>query len=233
MDRIDEWMKRTMDVESPVPSTKKSRPGKRGKKSSQKPKKSRKPAQKKQAHKKRKTSKRQTRKPAPKAKILKGKLKIIPLGGLNEVGKNMTAIEYEDDIMILDMGFEFPGEDMLGIDYVIPDVTYLEENKKRIRGVVISHGHLDHTGGIPYILPKLDFPPIYSAKLTIGLIKKRIEEFKQDKMAKLHVIDPDKPLRLGKFLCKFFRVAHSIPDALGTIIDTPVGKIVHLSLIHI
>ncbi|MBT4917562.1 ribonuclease J [Candidatus Peregrinibacteria bacterium] len=161
------------------------------------------------------------------AVIHKGKVKIIPLGGLNEVGKNMLAIEYENDIVIVDMGFEFPGEDMLGIDYVIPDITYLEENKKRIRGVVITHGHLDHIGGIPYILPKLDYPPIYATKLTKGLIEKRGEEFKQMNLMKLHTIDPDKPIKLGVFLFKFFRVCHSIPDAVGLEIDTPIGKIVH------
>ncbi|MFC1616306.1 ribonuclease J [Patescibacteria group bacterium] len=159
--------------------------------------------------------------------ILKGKLKIIPLGGLNEVGKNMMAFEYEDDIIIIDMGFEFPNEDLLGIDYVIPDVTYLEENKNRIKGVVITHGHLDHIGGIPYILPKLGFPALFGTKLTMGLAKKRVEEFKQEKFTRLNVIDPDKPLILGKFILKFFRVVHSIPDSVGLLIETPVGKIVH------
>jgi len=159
--------------------------------------------------------------------IIKGKVKIIPLGGLNEVGKNMTAFEYEDDIIIVDMGLEFPSEDMFGVDYVIPDISYLEDNKKRIRGVVITHGHLDHIGGIPYILPKLDFPPVFATNLTIGLIKKRIDEFKQDRLAKLNVINPDLPLKLGRFACSFFRVAHSIPDCVGVVIDTPIGKLVH------
>jgi ribonuclease J len=165
------------------------------------------------------------RKPKP-TPILKGKLKVIPLGGLNEVGKNMMAIEYEDDIIILDMGFEFPSEDMLGIDYVIPDITYLEDNKKRIRGVILTHGHLDHIGGIPYMLPKLDFPPVYGTRLTQGLVKKRLEEFKQEKLAKLMVVDPDKTMKLGVFKISFFRVNHSIPDCVGIVIDTPVGKIV-------
>lgn len=159
--------------------------------------------------------------------FLEGKLKVIPLGGLNEVGKNMMAFEYENDIIIIDMGFEFPGDDMLGIDYIIPDISYLEENKHKIRGVIITHAHLDHIGGVPYMLPKLNFPPLYGAKLTIGLIKKKIEEFNQEREAKLITIDPDQPLQLGKFLCNFFRVVHSIPDSLGVIIDTPVGKIVH------
>ena len=161
------------------------------------------------------------------ATILPHKLKIIPLGGLNEVGKNLMAFEYENDIVIVDMGLEFPSEDMFGIDYVIPDTSYLEDNKKRIRGVIITHGHLDHTGGIPYILPKLDFPPVYGTKLTIGLIKKRIDEFKLDKMTKLNVIDPDKPIKLGQFTASFFRVAHSIPDAVGVALETPVGIVVH------
>lgn len=165
--------------------------------------------------------------PSPTSKFLKGKLKIIPLGGLDEVGKNLMVFEYENDIIIVDMGFEFPSDDLFGIDYVIPDTSYLEENKKKIRGIILTHGHLDHIGGLPYILPKLDFPPVYGATLTIGLVQKRIDEFKQQKLAKIHTINPDKPLKLGKFLCKFFRVAHSIPDALGVVIDTPVGKIVH------
>jgi ribonuclease J len=172
---------------------------------------------------------RRTIKASAKAKsqILKGKLKVIPLGGLNEVGKNMTAFEYEDDIVIIDMGFEFPSEDLLGIDYVIPDITYLEENKDRIRGVLLTHAHLDHIGGIQYMLPKLDFPPLYGTKLTIGMVKKRSEEFKQEKITKFNVIDPDKPLKLGAFHASFFRVMHSIPDCVGIVLDTPAGKVVH------
>lgn len=162
-------------------------------------------------------------KPSP---LLRGKLKVIPLGGLNEVGKNMMALEYEDDIIILDMGLQFPDDDMFGIDYVVPDITYLEENKKRIRGVILTHGHLDHIGGIPFILPKLDFPPVYGTKLTMGLVKKRSEEFKQDKIGKFHVIDPDQTLKLGQFTCSFFRVTHSIPDCVGIVVDTPIGKVI-------
>ena len=161
------------------------------------------------------------------ATILPHKLKIIPLGGLNEVGKNLMAFEYENDIVIVDMGLEFPSEDMFGIDYVIPDTSYLEDNKKRIRGVIITHGHLDHTGGIPYILPKLDFPPVFGTKLTIGLIKKRTDEFKLENMVKLNVIDPDQAIKLGQFTASFFRVAHSIPDAVGVALETPVGIVVH------
>lgn len=161
-----------------------------------------------------------------KIEILKNQLKMIPLGGLDEVGKNMMALEYEDDIIIIDMGFEFPSEDMFGIDYVIPDISYLEERKDRIRGVVITHGHLDHIGGIPYMLPKLNFPPVYATRLTQGLIQKRLEEFNQEKDATQYVIDPDKKIKLGQFLISFFRVNHSIPDCVGVVIDTPIGKVV-------
>lgn len=179
------------------------------------------------------TQKLQSQRPQLKAQnqgqtypALKGELKIIPIGGLDEVGKNMTIFEFGNDIIIVDMGLEFPGEELLGIDYVIPDVKYLEKNKKKIRGVFITHGHLDHTGGIPYILPKLDFPPVYSLPLTIGLIEERIKEFKIQKFAKLHTIKPEEKIKLGNFSVSFFRVAHSIPDAVGIVIDTPAGKIV-------
>ncbi len=254
MDKIEEWMNRAMKVATPQKTKETSNKKDQGEKKSffTKRKKHKKPqhahkkadaGKKPHVHKKAHAGKkphaghmakpkakkkltRPTKKVGP-SKILKGKLKIVPLGGLDEVGKNMTAFEYEDDIVIIDMGFEFPGEDMFGIDYVIPDVSYLEENKKRIRGVLLSHGHLDHIGGIPYILPKLDFPPVYGAKLTLGIVEQRTKEFKQEKETKLRVIDPDQPLKLGKFTCHFFRVAHSIPDALGIVLETPIGKIVH------
>ncbi|MEK7523845.1 MAG: ribonuclease J [Patescibacteria group bacterium] len=156
-----------------------------------------------------------------------GTLRIIPLGGLDEVGKNMMIFEYERDIVIVDMGFQFPEEDMLGIDYVIPDVSYLMDKLDRIRGILITHGHLDHIGAIPYLLPKLGFPPIYSAKLTIGLVKKRLEEFGLERKAQLHEIDPAKSMRLGNFTVDWFRVNHSIPDGLGVILRTPAGTMVH------
>ena len=161
-------------------------------------------------------------------------LRVVPIGGLNEVGKNCMAFEYnrtgqpqDKEMIIVDMGFQFPEEDMLGVDYVIPDSTYLEENKKKIKAVLITHGHLDHTGGIPYILPKIDFPPVYATKLTKGLIDERLKEFKLTKQAKINTIDPQKSLKFGSFKIEFFRVNHLIPDAVGIIITTPEGKVVH------
>lgn len=160
--------------------------------------------------------------------IRKGVMRIIPMGGLNEVGQNMMIFEYEDDIIIVDMGFLFPDEDMLGVDYVIPDITYLEQRKKNIRGVIITHAHLDHIGGIPYILPHLGFPTVYGTRLSLGLVEQRISEFKQNAQAKLSVIDPAKDkLRLGHFEVDFFRVNHSIPDSVGLYIKSPAGTAVH------
>ena len=119
-----------------------------------------------------------------------GKLKIIPIGGLNEVGQNMMVIEYGNDMIVIDMGFQFPEEDMLGVDYVLPDFTYIEKNRHKLRGVIITHGHLDHIGGVPYISPKLDNPNFYGTKLTMGLVQKRMEEFGLEKVSRLNVIDP-------------------------------------------
>lgn len=165
--------------------------------------------------------------PPQKSFFHKHKLRIIPLGGLEEVGKNMTIFEYEKDIIIIDMGLQFPEEDMLGIDYVVPDISYLEDKKDKIRGVIITHGHLDHVGGIPYLRPKLGDVQFFGTKLTMGLVKGRLKEFGLDKDTKLSVIDPDDVLRLGVFGVSFFRVNHSIPDGVGVVVSTPVGIIVH------
>lgn len=169
-------------------------------------------------------SKKRNRK--PKGEFV-NKVRIIPLGGLDEVGKNMMVIEYGRDIMIIDMGFEFPSEDMLGIDYVIPDISWLRERKDRIKGVILTHGHLDHIGGIPYMLPELGFPQLYGTKLTMGLVEKRVEEFGIQKDTVMNVIDPKDTIKLGQFTCNFFRVNHSIPDGVGVVITTPEGTIVH------
>ncbi len=163
------------------------------------------------------------RKPRNKSK---SKLKIIPLGGLSEIGKNMMALEYENDIMIIDAGLMFPGEEMLGIDLVIPDISYLLENKEKVRGIVITHGHEDHIGGLPYILPQLDVP-VYSTKLPHGMIEVKLKERKALEGAKLKTVNYGQPISLGRFKVEFFPVCHSIPDAAGLIIHTPVGTIVH------
>jgi ribonuclease J len=156
-----------------------------------------------------------------------GKLKIVVLGGNEEVGRNMTILEYENDIIIIDMGIQFPEEDMPGIDFIIPNIEYLKTKKKNIRGVVITHGHLDHIGAIPYLIPELGNPVIYSAPLTLGLIKKRHEEFKDLPALNLQAVTPDDTITLGTFKVSFFAVSHNIPASMGIIVDTPLGKVVH------
>ncbi len=158
--------------------------------------------------------------------MTKRKLKIIPLGGLGEIGKNMMMIEYEDDIIAIDAGLMFPQEGMLGIDLVIPDIGYLLENREKIRGIVITHGHEDHIGALPYLLPQLNVP-VYATKLTQGLISVKLKERKALSEANLKVIPSGGMVTLGKFKVEFFPVCHSIPDSVGLIIHTPVGTIVH------
>jgi len=158
--------------------------------------------------------------------MTKPRLKIIPLGGLGEIGKNMMVMEYEDDIIVIDAGLMFPEEEMLGIDLVIPDINYLLEKREKIRGIIITHGHEDHIGALPYLLPQLD-APIYSTKLTQGLISVKLKERKALSEAKLKVIPPNGQFTLGKFRVEFFPVCHSIPDSVGLIIHTPVGMVVH------
>ena len=158
--------------------------------------------------------------------MTKQKLRIIPLGGLSEIGKNMMVMEYEDDIIIVDGGLMFPGEEMLGIDLVIPDISYLLERRERVRGIIITHGHEDHIGALPYLLPQLNVP-VYSTKLTQGLISVKLKERKALTGAKLRIIPPGGEITLGKFKVEFFPVCHSLPDSVGLIIYTPVGIIVH------
>jgi len=158
--------------------------------------------------------------------MTKSKLKIIPLGGLGEIGKNMIVMEYENDIIIIDVGLMFPEEEMLGIDLVIPDISYLLERRRKIRGIVITHGHEDHIGALPYLLPQLK-APIYATKLTQGLIRVKLKERRALSEVKLEVVSPGEPFTLGKFTIEFFPVCHSIPDAVGLIIHTPLGIIVH------
>ena len=154
-------------------------------------------------------------------------LRIIPLGGVEEVGKNMTVLEYGDDIIIIDVGLAFPDETMPGIDYVIPDTKYLEDRKRKIRGVLFTHGHLDHIGATPYILPKLGDPPIYTMRLTAALIEKRLEEFNLKGRSRMHILDKDDVLTLGAFTVRLFRLNHNIPDCVGFSIKTPTAHVVY------
>lgn len=156
------------------------------------------------------------------------KLRIIPLGGVEETGgKNCTVIEYKDDIIVIDMGFMFPDESMPGVDYVLPDVSYLEQNKRKIKGILITHGHLDHIGAIPYVYEKIGSPTIYSSPLSLGLIKGKLEEFGLDRGARLEVIKPgDTVLQLGCFKITSFRLTHSIPQTMGFAIETPEGLLI-------
>lgn len=162
------------------------------------------------------------------SKIDAGKLKVIPLGGLNAIGRNLMALEYEDDIIIMDMGFSFPTEDMPGIDLVVPDITYLEQRKHKIRGIVITHAHEDHVGGIPFLLPKIP-APIYAAQFTIKFIERKLEEYKLPFKPELHIVNQDNHdrVQLGAFSVEFIRITHSIPDACLLAIRTPVGMIVN------
>ena len=155
------------------------------------------------------------------------KLKIIPLGGLHEIGKNITVFEYENEMIIVDCGLSFPEDDMLGVDLVIPDITYLEQNINKIKGLVITHGHEDHIGAIPYFLKKINVP-IYATKLTAGLIKNKLEEHKLVNSTKLIEVNQGQTIALGKnFKVEFIRSSHSIPDSVMLGITTPAGTILH------
>ena len=154
------------------------------------------------------------------------KLRIIPLGGLHEIGKNITVFEYGDDMIAVDCGLSFPEDDMLGVDLVIPDITYILKNQEKFRGLVITHGHEDHIGSIPYFLKQLN-TPIYGTKLTLGLIKNKLEEHNLTKSTKLHEVRQGQSIKLGCFKIEFIRSSHSIPDSVMLAINTPVGTILH------
>ncbi len=169
-----------------------------------------------------------TREPIPASTApISENIRVIPLGGVEEVGKNMTIVEYKNDIIIVDMGFQFPGEEAPGVDYIIPDVSYLMNRRDRIRGVFITHGHLDHTGGIPYLMDRLGNPPLYTRALTSVMIKKRQEEFPHLPALRLELVEKDGRMKLGEHLSvKFFAVTHTIPDAMGVIVETDMGNII-------
>lgn len=170
-------------------------------------------------------------KPAPVAReqiYQKDKLKIMVMGGLEEVGRNMTIIEYNKEIIIIDMGLQFPEEDMHGIDYIIPNISYLEGKEDWVRGVIITHGHYDHIGAIPHLMGKIGNPPMFMGKMAAGIVNKRVAEFKQCPKLNIATIDETSKLALGEsFKIEFLRVNHSIPDCFSIIIHTPVGTVVH------
>ncbi|MEX0931799.1 MAG: ribonuclease J [Candidatus Paceibacterota bacterium] len=153
-------------------------------------------------------------------------IRIMPLGGVEEVGRNMTAIEIGNDIIILDAGFQFKEDDTPGIDYILPNTAYLEANKDRVRGIIVTHGHLDHIGGIPYIMERIGNPPIYTRKLTSIMIQKRQAEFPQLSPLDINVVEANSRVTLGAIKVRFFAVTHTIPDSMGMILETPHGLIV-------
>ncbi|HKS70068.1 MAG TPA: ribonuclease J [Ktedonobacterales bacterium] len=154
-------------------------------------------------------------------------VRLVPLGGLGEIGKNMMAIEYGGEIIVVDAGLMFPDDEMLGVDLVIPDASYLLDKLDRIRGVFITHGHEDHIGGLPYVLPQLNYPPVYASPLTHGLITVKLREHRQHELAQLHSVQPEGTVDAGPFQVRFVRVNHSIPDAMALAVTTPAGVIVH------
>lgn len=154
------------------------------------------------------------------------KLSVIPLGGTGEIGKNLLVFEYEDSIVVIDGGVKFPDDELLGIDLVIPDITYLEKNRDRIRGLFITHGHEDHIGGLPFILPKLQIP-IYGTRLTLGLVQVKLQERVPYPESLIHIIEPGERIQAGAFEVEAFRVTHSIPDSVGYSLLTPVGRVVY------
>lgn len=159
-----------------------------------------------------------------KTKKLRNTLKVVPLGGMREIGKNMTALEYGNEIIVIDCGMSFPDDEMYGIDIVIPDFTYLIENAKKIRGVIITHGHEDHIGAVPYLIEKLDVP-IYGTPLPLVLIKRKLEE--HGLKGRLHRVHAGAKIRLGKFTVEAIRTTHSVADAISLCIETPIGRVFH------
>lgn len=154
-------------------------------------------------------------------------VRIIPLGGVEGIGKNMTVVEYGNDIVVIDAGLEFSTEDTPGIDYIIPNTKYLEARKHKIRGLIISHGHLDHVGAIPYLIERLGLPVIYTTKLTKAMILKRQEEFPHSRRLNIEEVKSGNIIKLGQLRTRFFDITHTIPDAIGTIIETPLGNVIY------
>lgn len=156
----------------------------------------------------------------------KDKLKIFALGGLGEIGKNMYVIEYGDDIIVIDSGLKFPEEELLGIDFVIPDITYLVDNREKVKAILLTHGHEDHIGGLTYVLKELNVP-VHATKLTVGFVENKLKEARLLDKTKINVVNDDTQLNIGTFKISFFRTNHSVPDSVGIIVETPEGNVVH------
>ncbi|MCH7554235.1 MAG: ribonuclease J, partial [Chloroflexi bacterium] len=154
------------------------------------------------------------------------KLRVIPLGGLGEIGKNMMVLEYGDDMIAVDVGVMFPEEDMLGVDLVIPDFSYVLERKEKFRGIAITHGHEDHIGALPYLLSQVDVP-VYASRLSNGLVRVKLRQHRGLKNVQVNEVRPGEIVEMGAFSVEFFHVCHSIPDAMGLAIRTPVGTVIH------
>ncbi len=155
-----------------------------------------------------------------------GNVRIIPLGGVEEIGRNMTAVEFGDDIVIIDCGFQFKEDDTPGIDYILPNTKYLEDRAGKIRGMFITHGHLDHIGGIPYIIDRIGYPPIFTRRLTSVMIRKRQEEFPNLRPLDIHEVESTDSIKVGNLRVRFFAVTHTIPDSMGVVVETPYGHMV-------
>ena len=159
--------------------------------------------------------------------LQKDTIRVIPLGGVEEIGRNMTVFEYGDDIIVVDCGFQFQEDTTPGIDFILPNTKYLEDRKEKIRAIVVTHGHLDHIGAFPYVMERIGMPPIYSRRLTTVMIKKRQEEFPHMPKFDIREVEKNEKIKLGNLTVRFFAVTHTIPDSMGIIIETPHGAIVH------
>ncbi len=163
-------------------------------------------------------------KPIPPLEL--GNIRIIPLGGVEEIGRNMTMVEFGDDIVVIDCGFQFKEDDTPGIDYILPNTKYLEDRVSKIRGLFITHGHLDHIGAVPYLIDRIGYPPVYTRGLTAVMIRKRQEEFPHLKPLDIFEVEKEDTIKAGNLRVRFFSVSHTIPDSMGVIIETPYGMVV-------
>lgn len=162
----------------------------------------------------------------------RAKVRIIPLGGINEIGKNITAIEYKEDIVVIDCGLKFPDDDMFGIDIVIPDVSYLIKNKDRVRGIFLTHGHEDHIGALPYVLKQLNVP-VYGTKLTLGIVETKLKEHGLLSTTELVTIKPRDTIKLNNVSVEFIKTNHSIADSVAIAVHTPLGAVLHTGILKL